>query len=340
MNPGDFPPFPATGARGPQACKAVRFYLAIVDDLPFEQVSILSTHIHTCPACATEFRLLQNTTHLIAALPPSIPAAHVDQAILVAIARRGKTFRGSIQLHTEKSRNTEPIARRLPVRKPPRRRPTGMLVGVAVLFLLILIGIFLRGLIFPASNNSQAFQFPHNLSWNGYVLHYTQTMASGQEEHYQVEVYQDLGTNQMHIESSMPNQFDVIVVTDTQTMLGKDMMHHVAQIGNMVQPWAINGSLFDLTHLRQNLATHHMNYLGQETYEGQKVYLVQTDSGHVLLLNMQYLPVNVLQYFTTPGTGTPLYTTFNLMPSTSVSDSMWNMQVPSDFHMGRLPAKS
>jgi hypothetical protein len=339
MNEIDFPPFPAMGARGPLVCKAVCFYLAIVDELPFGQVSVLSEHVQTCQECAAEFRVLQGATRLVASLPESVPAAHVDQAILAAIQKQGETARASVQLHTKKYATTGPLVRQLPTRKKASRRWPGALAVAAVLLVLVLAGIFLRGLIFP-SGSAQAFRLPDNLSWNGYVLHYTQTLSDSKGQQYQVEVYQDLGTNQMHIESSMQGQFDVVVVTDAQTMVGEDMMHHVAQMGNGVEPWAVDGSMFDLAHLRQSLTSRQMTYLGKETFQGQVVYLVQVGSGQVLLLNMHYFPVTVLHNFTTSGTGAPLYTTFTLMQSIQVSDSMWNMEVPPGFHMGQLPAKS
>jgi hypothetical protein len=339
MNSVDFPPFPALGAKGPQACEAVRFYLAIIDELPFEQIHVLSEHVQNCKDCSAEFRLLQRATRLIATLPASAPSAHIDEAVLAAIKKRGEASYASVQLHAKKQGAGDLLVRRAQMSKPASRRWTGTLGLVAALLLLGLAGIFLHGLIVPA-NNAQAFQLPNSLSWNGYVLHYTQTKTDTQGKSYQVEVYQDLGTNQMHIESSIQDQFDVVVITDSETMLGEDMMHHVAQMGSGVEIWAVDGSMFDLSQLRQDLVAHHMTYLGKESFQGQEVYLVRADDDQVLLLDMNYLPVNVLQNFTDPGTGTPLYKTFTLMRSAQVSDSMWDMQVPPDFRMGQLPDKS
>ena len=336
MNQSDFPPFPLMGERGPQVCASVCFYLAIMDGLSLEQVRILSTHVQECESCAAEFRLLQRTTNLVASLPKSAPSVHVDEAILATIQSWDSRHRAltSAQLNPENRATVRAI--------PSKKRLTASrpLLGAlaAALLLLVLAGVFLRGLIFPA-NNTLTLQLPDNLSWSGYVLHYTQTRTDTQGKNYQVEVYQDLGTRQMHIESTMPDQFDVVVVTDASTMLGKDMMHHVVQMGSEVEPWAVDGSLFDLVHLRQDLATQRATYLGNGSFQGQEVYQVRISNNQVLLLNMQYLPIAVLRDFTGPGTGRSLYDTCELTPSAQVSDTMWDMQVPPNFHMGQLPSR-
>lgn len=340
MNNLDLPPFPVPGKRGQQTCESVRFYLAIVDELSFEQVRILSEHVKECEGCAAEFRLLQYTTRMIATLPASVPSARVDNAIQAAIKSRQRMGISPVPPHPDTS---EPLNSRTPRGKTPvpfHRRHVGALALVAALLLILTAGgVFLRGQILPAGN-SQAFRLPANLTWNGYVLHYTQNQDDAQGRSYQVDVYQDLGNNHMHIESTMQGQFDVVVVTDDQNMLGKDMMHHVAQEGSGVENWAIDGSLFDLAHLRQDLAAKRAVYLGQSTFQGKAVYQIRASDNRVLLLNMQYLPINALSDFTGPGTGKPTYTNFALMSSAQVSDSMWDMGIPADFHMGKLPAKS
>ncbi len=328
----DFPPFPTPGARGPQVCVSVRFYLAIINDLPLEQTRILSEHLQTCPGCAAEFRLLHHATRLVAALPESAPSARVDAAILAALTGRSELPR---RLQMEKQ--TDPRVSALRKDRSARRSGAAVLALVAALLVLVLAGMFLRGLIFPTA---PAFELPANLSWNGYVLHYTQTRLDAHGQSYQVDVYQDLGTNQMHIESSMPGQFDVIVVATPTTMLGKDMMHHVVQIGSRVEGWAVDGSLFMLTRLRQDLATHHAIYLGLGTFQGQQVYQMRASNGQVLLLNLHYLPVGVVRGVSGPGNGIPVYESYQLMTSAQVSDSMWDTSIPSGFRMGRLPCKT
>ncbi len=343
MSDTQLPPFPPPGAQGPQVCEATRFYMALIDELPFEQVSVLSAHIQGCPACSAEFTMLQHTTQLVASLPASVPSRHVDETIMAAI--RQQNTRSSIQLHAgiglqnEGFGTTEPLVRRLPSRRKPHRNRSVALVLTAAAVLLLVLGVLvLRNAIFPTSN-SLAFHLPGSLTWNGYVLHYTQDKTDMQGKNYQVEIYQDLSTNQMHIESSMEGQFDVVVVTDAQNMLGEDMMHHVAQTGQAVSPWTIDGSLFNLALLKQGLTTHSMTYLGRETFAGAQVYMVRTASNAVLLLDKNYMPVNVLQDSTGPGTGTPLYHTFAVMQTSQVSDSMWDMQPPTNFHLGKLPTK-
>ena len=339
MNNLDLPPFPAPGEKRPQVCERIRFYLAIVDDLPFEQVRILSEHVKGCARCAEEFRLLQRATRAVASLPASAPSARVDAAILTALRDRQTAAHTFTQLHPSKQVPETPRPSSTPKKRAAsgRSRALGWTLAAALILIVLAGGFFLRGQIFPSS---QAFQLPANLSWNGYVLHYTQTRFDKQGKSYEVEVYQDLGSNNMHIESTMPGEFDVVVVTDNSDMLGKDMMHHIAQEGDGVANWAVDGSLFNLFSLRQDLSTGRATYLGTGTFQGQAVYQIRASSGQVLLLNMHYLPVNALRNFNGAGTGTPVYQTFALLLSAQVSDAMWDMNVPHGFQMGQLPTSS
>jgi hypothetical protein len=339
MNHLDLPPFPTLSDKRPQICETVRFYLAIVDELSFEQVRVLSEHVKECAECAEEFRQLQRATRLMGMLPESAPSTRVDAAILAALQSKQRAARESVQLNTAKQTPATP--RLFPAGKrtrAPWRRAETLALVAALLLVLIGASFFLRGLIFPS--NTQTFQLPARLSWNGYVLHYTQTKVTAQDKPYQVEVYQDLGTNSMHIESSMEGVFDIVVVTDSQTMLGKDMMHHVAQMGNGVESWAVDGSMFDLSNLRRDFATRRAVYLGKETFQGQEVYQIRTANDQVLLLNMQYLPVNVLGNASNSGVSVPIYQICTLLSSAQVSDSMWDMQVPPHFQIGELPASA
>lgn len=335
MNNLDLPPFPTMGERGPQVCERVRLYLAIVDELSFEQVRVLSEHLKGCAECAAEFQLLRQATHLIATLPESTPSARVDAAVLAALQHRQRTVRASTKSHPSKITQETPRPRAV-----RRRATTGRALAlVAALLVIVVAGVVLHGLLFP-SGQGEAFRLPSNLSWNGYVIHYTQTRKDARGKPYQVEVYQDLGTDNMHIESSMPGKFDVVVVTDRSTMLGKDMMHHIAQMGSGVEGWATDGSLFDLALLRHDLDTGRATYLGKGNFQGQEVYQIRASTGQVLLLNMRYLPINALRDFGGQGSGVPVYQTCQLLLSAQVSDSMWDMQVPSGFQMGQLPARS
>jgi len=132
-------------------------------------------------------------------------------------------------------------------------------------------------------------------------------------------------------------QVDVVVVSDNHEMLGMDMIHHVAQMGT--DSWMVDDSLFDLSQLRHDIQTHNAVYLDTDSFKGQEVYRIRWKDGLVLLLDMQYRPVNVLRGAVGPGTGAPIYTTLKLMPSSQVSSSMWDMSVPHGFQMGQLPEK-
>src|SRR5271167_4620067 len=90
MDNTNLPPIPDR-VDDPQSCAAVRLYLAVLDDLPLEQVQALYQHIDNCPACAAELRLLNQVTHLVADFAEhseTAPSAHVDQAVMAALAAR------------------------------------------------------------------------------------------------------------------------------------------------------------------------------------------------------------------------------------------------------------
>src|SRR6266702_3927704 len=88
------PPIPAAGEHGPQVCDTIRLYLAVEDDLTSEQQYALSEHLRTCADCSEEQRLLNRSSQLVAdfaRLTESGPSAHVDQAIMAAIAARSSS---------------------------------------------------------------------------------------------------------------------------------------------------------------------------------------------------------------------------------------------------------
>jgi hypothetical protein len=154
---------------------------------------------------------------------------------------------------------------------------------------------------------------------------------------YRVESYHDLGSNQMHIETMASGQLDVVVVSDDHTMLGMDMLHHVAQWD--ADAWAVDDSLFDLAALRHELQTKSAVYLDKENFRGQDVYRIRFKDGLVMLLDMDYMPVNVLQGSASSDMARPMYNSLKLMPASEMPTTMWNMSIPSGFHMGTLPAK-
>ena len=127
------------------------------------------------------------------------------------------------------------------------------------------------------------------------------------------------------------------MVGDQQAMLGKDMLHHVAQWG--ADAWAVDDSMFDLAELRHDLQTKAAVYLDKENYRDQEVYRIRCKDGLVMLLDMDYRPVNVLEGAVGPGIGEPMYDTLKLMSISELPDSMWDMSVPAGFQMGTLPAK-
>ncbi len=75
----------------------------------------------------------------------------------------------------------------------------------------------------------QVFTLPTTLSWNGYVIYHSETRIDAHGVPYRVDTYYDPGTDRVHVETMMPGSMDVVVVGDGHSLLGMDMMHHVAQ---------------------------------------------------------------------------------------------------------------
>ncbi len=323
MNNIDLPPLPQPGETGPHACAIVRLYLAVFDDLSPEQVELLAQHVSACPPCDEEFRHLTRSTRLVGSLPATAPSPRVDQAIIAAIT-------------AQKQQRPQPILQPLArLRRTPRRsiRLIGEIVAAAVVIMLALFAsLHLSGLL-GTTGTQQAFTLPAHLSWSQYVLYHSETISGRNGEVYHISSFHNLGTGQMHVETTMDSQIDVVAVGDEHAMLGMDEIHHVAQWG--ADAWAVDDSIFDLSKLRRELQAHTAVYLDQETFRGQQVYRIRMQGGLILLLDMHYRPVNVLS----SGTGTPLYDTVKLIPASQVSSTMWNMSIPPGFHMGSLPAK-
>lgn len=306
------PPIPK-GAYNPQVCATTRRHLAVLHDLPLEQVRIVYQHINNCPGCSAEHRLLSWSTQVVANLPTSTPSAHVDQAIMAAIAAQSK----EPVLVT-----TTPAKRRTPLRV---YRLLGQL-AVAAVFLLAMV----TAAHFQAS---QAFAIPTSVSWNSFVLYHTQTMVAADGLQYRVESYHDLSTQRIHVETTMASGLDVIAVGNGHTMLGMDMMHHVAQSG--ADAWSVDESLFNLARVRSDLQANPALYLGKNLFHGQDVYRIRSKSGPILLLTMQYMPVNVLR----TSTSEPIYDTLTWLHPSQVPSSMWDMTMPAGFQTGTLPHK-
>ncbi len=345
MNRTDLPPIPGAGEYGPQVCNTVSLYLAVLDDLSPEQVNLLFKHVSICSACAAEFQLLNNATHLVAGLAATKPSPRVDAAISQYChpepirSTQGKLREGSPRLSFIAMQSTQNRKRlRKPAHITALRSRSAWLIGQIAVAAVLLFGILTAThFISLAPNGSQAFALPANLSWSNYVLYHSETRISTNGMHYRIDSYHDLGSNNMHIEITASRQLDVVVVGDEHAMLGKDMLHHIAQWG--ADAWAVDDSMFDLTELRHDLQTKSAVYLDKENFQGQEVYRIHCKNGLVMLLDMDYMPVNLLQGATGSSTGEPMYDTLKLMPASEMPDSMWDMNIPAGFQMGTLPAK-
>jgi hypothetical protein len=322
MNSTDLPPIPGIGEYGPQVCNTVRLYLAILDDLSPEQVDLLFKHVFTCSTCTAEFQLLNSATRLIEGLPATTPSPRVAAAIT------------ALRFDQNRNRTRKPLHF-----APPRGRSVRGISQAAVAIAAVLIFAFLAATHFIAlaPSGAKAFELPVNLSWNNYVLYHSETRVGTSGMRYRVESYHDLGSNHMHIETMASGQLDVVVVGDEHTMLGMDMLHHVAQWG--ADAWAVDDSLFNLAELRHELQTKAAVYLDKENFRGQDVYRIRCKDGLVMLLDMDYMPVNVIQGAGGSSTGEPMYDALKLMPTSEIPTSLWDMSIPAGFQMGALPAR-
>lgn len=345
------PPLPPFGATGPHVCEIVRLYLAIIADLTPEQVAIVQEHVRICDKCAKVQRLLQRATGLFTSLPASMPSNRVDQAIMATISSRSRRHQPEQlpgqQSALKQAETTTPFftpglgtdSMQAKRRMPFARKPLAFSLAVvaAAAMLLIVLRITLPLLSGTGPSNIQSFHLPAKLSWSGYVLYHSETRIDTTGEHYQINTYHNLGTDTMHVETVMAGSLDVVAVSDPHETLGLDMMHHVAQWG--VRGWSVDETPFDLPELRTDLATNNATYLDTDMFHGQPVYRIRCRNGLVLLLDMNYKPVNVLRGAVGQGTGEPIYDTLTLMPQTMVASSMWNMSVPAGFTMGTLPQR-
>ncbi len=328
------PPLPKAGEYGPQVCSTVRLYLAILDDLSPRQVQLLREHVDNCADCATVHRLMQRTTRVFASLPESAPSPHVDQAVMTAIrSKSNKQKAGKRRRRIVGATLVVAQGGRAAGTLKSRAVKTAASVALAVVLLLALF----TTIHFSGSPTTQAFRLPSNLSWSGYVLYHSETRIDAHGLRYYVNSYHDLGSDSMHVETVMPDHLDVIAVGNHHAMLGLDMMHHVAQWG--ANDWSVDETAFDLAELRGDLDAHRAVYLDQDVFQGHAVYRIRTRNALVLLLDIHYMPVNVLRGAIGPGTGEPIYDSLLLMPPSHVSDSMWDMSVPAGFQMGTLPKK-
>lgn len=335
-NVEDMPPLPEVGARGPQVCATLQLYLAVLDDLPREQVDAVMQHVHTCASCTAEYHFMHRATCAMSTMSASAPSARVDQAIMLLIAARSAPSVSVIE--------KQPVRVGVlpePVRVQKRWQPSfwGISqIAASVILLLGLIAVARYAMGIPTAKTD--FALPKDLNWDAYVIYHSETLIANDGEHYVVNTYHDLANGDMHTETMLNNTLDVVAIEDSTVTLGLDMMHHIAQWG--AQAWSVNQSeesLFNLPELRSDLAANKDIYLGTDVFHGQDVYRVRSTNGLVLLLDTHYMPVNILRGAVGPGTGEPIYTTVTLMQPATVSSSMWNMSVPAGFQMGALPAQ-
>jgi hypothetical protein len=265
---------------------------------------------------------MNSSTRLVGGLEVSSPSRRVDAAIMALQFDQHGMRTGKAVKHA-----------------PLRGRSIKIISQAVVAIAAILLFMFLTATHFIAfaPSRGNAFALPANLSWSNYILYHSETRTAANGMVYHIESYHDLGSNHMHVETMADGQVDVVVVGDKQSMLGMDLLHHVAQWN--ADAWAVDDSLFDLTELRHELQTKSAAYLDKESFKGQEVYRIRCKDGLVMLLDMDYMPVNVLQGSSSSDMAKPMYDTLKLMPASEVSTSMWNMSIPSDFQMGTLPAK-
>ena len=344
MNNSGLPPLPQIGVVGVEVCNVIQLYMAIWDDLKPEEARVVSAHIHICADCAHEERVFARSAQKVASLDASSPSSRVDQAVMMAIAARTKTTsKVAVQ-------SVRPVPLVTPIKKRNRKsgslplRLGGLVAAAAVMF----VGLFAAShYIMPMGGPSQpakisnrplqAFALPADLSWSGLVLYHRQTMKSADGDQIKVERYQDLASGRLNVEMVMNNKLDVVLVGDARESLGMDMMNHVAQWD--AKGWKVDGSMFDLNQLRLQLKNGQAVYEGKTTFNGQSVYSIRYPDNKILLLDMDYMPVNVLEKTGSATTTAPMYDKVQLLPSSKVPKAMWSMNVPQGFKMGKLPKK-
>ncbi|HEY5004268.1 MAG TPA: zf-HC2 domain-containing protein [Ktedonobacteraceae bacterium] len=326
MNNTDLPPLPSTGMVSQEICDAVSLYLAVSHDLTEDQKQRVSAHLKVCPQCVREYRLVKRSAQLVSSLEGSEPSARVDVAVMAAIAARTGTHSS---VDTSASLRSIPYNRNVG-RNKRRRVPIGSLVAAAAVLVVALVGV-LHFVIVPGGSAS-AFQVPAG-SWNG-VIYHTQTVVSSNGDQYHVATYHDMNDDMMNVETTMGTKLDVMAVSDGHQTLVMDMKHNVMQMN--ANAWLTDDSMFDLNQLNKDLKSHRATYLGTGQYNGQEVYRIR-ENGEILLLDMHYKPVNVLQDANGSGTGKAVYDKMQLLDKAPTG--MMDMTPPSGFKTGTLPAK-
>jgi hypothetical protein len=346
MNSTNLPPLPTPEQRGSDVCARMALYIAVWQDLAPAQKAQAAKHIQSCETCTHEYQLATGATKLIARLSQesTVPSARVDQAVMQAIAARRETSKA-------------PVKMRARTRKQPAfsggssRMAAWAAVAAAVVVVIVGTMNFIPMLHHSGTANTnshapiaqhqqqQAFALPTNLSWNSGVIYQVQAWTAKNGEQYQTKTYYDPSAHMVNAETTSSDGMDVVVVEDQQAnqALGMDMTRHVAQWN--AQSWATDESMFNLKQVRSDLQSGKAVYLGKGTFQGQPVYEIRCPNNQILLLNMNYMPVNVLQASANATKGQPVYNTVEWLQSSQVPDSMWDMNVPQNFKMGSLPSR-
>jgi len=320
MMDADLPPISRAGDSRHSVCATVQLYLAVLDDVSPEQAQLVFEHVKSCATCEAERRMLSRVAPLATGLDEFAPPPRVDQVVMAAITLTGQAP------HHEFTRRFM------------RERRSPWLMLFAAVAVLVAVMITTPQLLSALFSPPRAFALPANLSWSGYVLSHTETMVGTSGVQYHIHCYHDLGTGRMHVETTAGKDLDIVAVGNDQVLLGEDLIHHLAQWG--ANAWGVDDSLFDLGQLRTDLQAHRAVYLGQGTFRGQEVYRIRMGNGLVLLLDTQYLPVNVLHNASRPGVGEPLYETLIMLPATQVPAALWEAHIPAGFQIGMLPVRS
>ena len=319
------PPLPPFGAGGPDVCATVRLYLAVWQDLSPAQMRIVHQHIMSCPACRNEQQVYLRATNLIQSLPASSPSVQVDRAVLAAIVARNGSHRSNLGALVSP-----------PFRSAPRRRAQPLwVVGSLAAAAVILIGFAFMYTSFMRPS-AEAFSLPNKLSWNNYVLFHQQVNKNAQGQQLNIKSYHNMSDDAVNIETVIQGKLDVVMVTDGKQSLGLDMMNRVAQWN--VKIVSKDNTYFDLDTLRRDLQHGSAVYQGTSTFHGQDVYRIRYSDGHVLLLDMHYMPVNILPQDSI--TAAPVYSTVQWLRPAQVADSTWNMNVPAGFNIGHVSLAS
>jgi hypothetical protein len=326
MNSTDLPPLPPTPVVDPEVCDLVSLYLAVSHDLTEEQKRRVTAHLQICQKCVHEYYLVRRAAQLVSSLEETEPSARVDVAVMAAIAARTASTNGSLNA-------VRPLRLSAYSRNSRRSRvPVGSLVAAAAILIVAMVGL-LHFVIMPSSS-AEAFQVPAS-AWNG-VLYHTQTVVDSNGTQYHVTTYHDMATDKMNVETTINGKLDVMAVSNGKnTVVGMDMMHNVMQTN--ASAWLTDDSMFDVKKLNADLQAGRAKYLGKSQFDGQEVYEVRDDNGDIILLNMQYKPVNILQPTNGSGIGKPMYDTLQILSSAPAGT--WDTTPPANFKTGQLPAK-